>query len=377
MNRYCNYLFGGALAALLAAGPVRAQVGDGLKADYYDGHDFEKLVLSRHDASIDFNWHQRSPAANLPPEDFSVRWTGWLVPPTTGRYVLHISVDDGMRLWLDGRQLLNDWRGQPLSFYQVEVELQAGRPYALRVDYCQWSADSRALLAWERPDQTPPPSWRNLWGRANPEVPTAAVPTRYLFSKKPINQPPAAPPAAPAATPALPIAAKSQPVAIPAGTVRPAPPLARPVRHSALAYVARTPQPSAAPPSAPPPAAAVRTATRLANGQAVTLRALYFEQGKADLPLAVQASLDTLASALVLRPTLRLEVQGHTDTQGDSAINRQLSQHRAEAVCEYLAAHGVAAARLRAVGYGGTRPIADNRYPGLRPRNRRVVLVGL
>lgn len=377
MNWYRGYLLGGLLAGLLTPGPVRAQVGDGLKADYYEGHDFEKLVLTRHDPAIDFSWHQRSPVAGVPAEDFSVRWTGWLLPPTTGRYVLHLSVDDGMRLWLDGRQLLNDWRGQPLSFYQVEVELQAGRPYALRIDYCQYGLDSRALLAWELPSQVPPPSWRNMWGRVNSEALTAPVPTRYLFSKKPASRLPVAPPVAPAVPSALPVVAKPQLVPTPASVLRPATPTARVVRHSAMAYVARLPQPSSAPLPIPPPAAAVRTANRLANGQAVTLRALYFEQGKADLPRAVQASLDTLASALVLQPTLRLEVQGHTDNQGDSAINRQLSQRRAEAVCQYLTAQGVAATRLRAVGYGGTRPIADNRWPGLRPRNRRVVLVGL
>jgi len=113
---------------------------------------------------------------------------------------------------------------------------------------------------------------------------------------------------------------------------------------------------------------------RLAGGQAVVLRALYFEQGRAGLRPAARAALDTLAAALTARPALRLEVQGHTDNQGDSTLNRRLSAARAEAVCRYLAAHGVAAARLRAVGYGGTRPVADNEQPAERPRNRRVVL---
>jgi outer membrane protein OmpA-like peptidoglycan-associated protein len=118
-------------------------------------------------------------------------------------------------------------------------------------------------------------------------------------------------------------------------------------------------------------------ATRLASGQALTLRALYFEQGKAELLPQVQASLDTLARALSRRPKLRLEVQGHTDNQGDPAINQLLSRRRAEAVCQYLAGRGVAASRLRAVGYGGSRPVADNRQPDQRPRNRRVVLLPL
>jgi outer membrane protein OmpA-like peptidoglycan-associated protein len=121
----------------------------------------------------------------------------------------------------------------------------------------------------------------------------------------------------------------------------------------------------------------VALATRLASGQALTLRALYFEQGKADLLPPVQTSLDTLARALHSRPTLRLEVQGHTDNQGDPAVNQLLSRRRAEAVCHYLAGRGVASTRLHAVGYGGSRPVADNHQPDLRPRNRRVVLLPL
>jgi outer membrane protein OmpA-like peptidoglycan-associated protein len=67
-------------------------------------------------------------------------------------------------------------------------------------------------------------------------------------------------------------------------------------------------------------------------------------------------------------------VQGHTDNQGDSSLNRQLSQQRAEVVCHYLVAGGIADSRLQAKGYGGSRPLADNRVPALRARNRRVVL---
>ncbi|WP_254244031.1 OmpA family protein [Hymenobacter sp. BRD128] len=91
----------------------------------------------------------------------------------------------------------------------------------------------------------------------------------------------------------------------------------------------------------------------------------------------MQASLDTLAQALRSHPALRLEVQGHTDNQGDPAINQRLSRRRAEAVCQYLAGHGVASSRLRAVGCGGSQPVADNRQPDQRPRNRRVVFVPL
>ena len=376
MKRLGWHFCGGLLlAGRLAGAQVPALVGDGLKGDYYAGRDFNTFVVSQRDAAIDFDWHHENPVPGLPAEDFSVRWTGWLVPPATGHYVLRITVDDGARLWLDGRQLLNEWRGQSLSYYDIPLDLQAGRAYALRLDYCQYSWSTRALLAWQRPNDVPEASWRNLWGLAGDDKEPEAIATRYLFSRNPIPPAKSAPPRAAATT------SVAKPVATPLS--RPARPVLTPKKKPARLATA-PPQPVAPPapvsprPTAPPDSGrAAAVATRLAAGQAVTLRALYFMQGKADLPLAVRASLDTLAAALATRPTLHLEVQGHTDNQGDSALNRQLSQRRAEAVAQYLAAHGVAAGRLRAVGYGGTQPVADNSQPAQRPRNRRVVLLPL
>ena len=364
----------------------QARAGNGLKADYYDGREFDKLVVSRRDAVIDFDWHGARPVAGLKPEDFSVRWTGWLVPPTTGRYVLHISVEDGIRLWLNDQLLLDDWRGHALSYYQVEVDLKAGEPYALRVDYCQYSLATQARLAWLAPPAPAPASVRRRRRQSPVESKPEpiVIPTRYLFSRFPGAPPP--PPAAPLASqpptqPEMPAAAAPRPV-LPtkAALVPPPSPTSkpRPVSYLRTAPAAplAAPQPLAQI-SAPDSGRVVTLATQLANGQALTLRALYFEQGKAELLPPVQASLDTLAQALRRRPTLRLEVQGHTDNQGDPAVNQLLSRRRAETVCQYLASHGVAPSRLRAVGYGGSRPVADNRQPDLRPRNRRVVLLPL
>ena len=113
---------------------------------------------------------------------------------------------------------------------------------------------------------------------------------------------------------------------------------------------------------------------QLAVGEAVTMPELYFSQGQARLEPPTRAALGQLAAVLSTRPAFRLEVQGHTDNVGSAELNRQLSQQRAEAVCLYLTAHGVATAQLRPVGYGGTQPMADNADPAQRPRNRRVVL---
>jgi OOP family OmpA-OmpF porin len=75
-------------------------------------------------------------------------------------------------------------------------------------------------------------------------------------------------------------------------------------------------------------------------------------------------------------PTLRLEIQGHTDNIGSAEYNRKLSQRRAQAVKNYVVKHfGIASNRLSAVGYGATMPAADNNTEVGRAYNRRVVLI--
>jgi outer membrane protein OmpA-like peptidoglycan-associated protein len=363
----------GWLALALPTG-VAAQVpvGNGLLGAYYAGQNFEQQLLTRRDATLNFDWHGHRPVAGAGTEQFSVRWTGWLVPPITGRYVLHLSVDDGIRLWVNERLLLDDWRDQGLNYYQVAVELHAGQAYPVRLDYCQATAATRVRLAWELP---PAPttlgnghSQRNAAANKGEAV---VIPTRYLFSYSPVLPP-------------VPLQTEAAAINSPP-TVQPAAPtnvlfghpstgaLAKPRPRSYLPLVGRTPL--ASPRPAPSDSArVVEIAARLVGGHKVTLPALYFAQGQADLLPAVQTSLDTLAQVLGSRPALRLEVQGHTDNQGDPAINQRLSRQRATAVCAYLVAHGIAASRLRAVGYGGSRPVADNTQPSQRARNRRVVL---
>jgi outer membrane protein OmpA-like peptidoglycan-associated protein len=383
MNRLTLRFLLGTLAGAVPFITSAQATGDGLRGDYYDGLNFEHRMQTRRDARIDFYWHDEKPITGVPAEQFSVRWTGWLVPPVTGHYVLHLSVDDGVRLWLDGKQLLDEWRGQPLSYFDVPVDLVGGRPYRLRLDYCQYSHEARALLRWERPRQAKTPrasSWRNLWGMTE-KMPTFAsrfpetIPTRYLFSHLPPPPKLAVDVATVAAIarhppmPAVPLPSLSSPPL-------PNKPAGKPKALTKLKLKQRTSRPATTRGQLAKAAThrAPKLATVLLKGQAVTFRALYFEQGQVVLLPAVQASLDTLAQVLGRYPTLRLEVQGHTDNQGNPIINQQLSQRRAEAVCQYLSSRGVEPSRLSPIGCGGSQPVADNNLPTERPRNRRVVL---
>ena len=344
----------------------------GLRGDYYEGLNFEHLVHTQRDAHLDFDWHEHSPVPGMPATSFTVRWTGWLVPPVTGRYILYLTVDDGVRLWLDQRLLLNEWRGQYLSVYQVAIDLQAGHAYPLRLDYCQYSATTRLLLSWERPRQSEAPaSWHTLWGlttellssRYREVVPAGALVTNW----------------SPAPRPLVGSLLGPKPLAKPMGSPRrrrtrltPTLPQSQLHTPSELLLVKRSDVVRLV--SAPRTTARDTLARQLARGMAVTWHALYFPQGQATLLPVVAVSLDTLVGVLRQYHHLRLEVQGHTDNQGDALLNRQLSQQRAVAVCSYLMAHGIAASRLQPLGLGDTQPVADNREPAQRPRNRRVVL---
>jgi outer membrane protein OmpA-like peptidoglycan-associated protein len=385
-----NKRFYGFLSALLGLLPpplaqAQTPAGTGLRGDYYEGTDFEKFVLTRRDATIDFNWGQQPPAPGLPAEQFSVRWTGWLVPPVSGNYVFHVTVDDGIRLWLNDRLVLNEWRGQVQSSYTTTVALRAGEPYRLRVDYCQYSYDTRVFVKWELP---PSPtaaasSWRNLWGVGDEKPAPTPISSAYLFRTNPKPAAQRAVPAPAALTPAA-LAASKPPAPtrsaikkplVAAAAVPPRKPIATtPAAQRPVPAAALPPRPSVAADSGRgTPSPTVRLAT-LAVGETVTLPDLHFDQGQARLLPAVRAALDGLAATLRAQPALRFEVQGHTDNIGNAELNRQLSQQRADAVCLYLTAHGVADGQLRPVGYGGTQPVADNADPAQRPRNRRVVL---
>lgn len=85
-------------------------------------------------------------------------------------------------------------------------------------------------------------------------------------------------------------------------------------------------------------------------------------------------ALDHAVAVMRDNPTIRLEIQGHTDTDGKADLNLELSRHRAEAVRTYMIAAGLEGERLRAIGYGGDRPIADNASDAGKAQNRRIEL---
>jgi len=128
------------------------------------------------------------------------------------------------------------------------------------------------------------------------------------------------------------------------------------------------------PPCKAPEAGQKADLSGCAVGDTVTLHGVNFEFDKANLTLNAKAILDDVASALQAAPEIQFEIGGHTDSKGSDSYNQKLSEQRASSVMDYLGAHGIDAARMSAVGYGETQPVADNDTEEGRELNRRVEL---
>ncbi|RCR70997.1 flagellar motor protein MotB [Larkinella punicea] len=103
-----------------------------------------------------------------------------------------------------------------------------------------------------------------------------------------------------------------------------------------------------------------------------TLNNLFFETGRYDLADKSRTELDRLVKFLEVNPTVNIEVSGHTDNQGGTANNLELSKKRAQSVVSYLAKAGVAPNRIKSAGYGETRPVVPNTTDENRKLNRRI-----
>ncbi|MBC8135563.1 MAG: hypothetical protein H8F28_06735 [Fibrella sp.] len=126
--------------------------GTGLKADYYLGANFEKFLFSRADPKIEFEWGQNAPDARVPAKNaWSVRWTGRVRPRYSDEYTFFTAADDGTRVWVDGKQLINDWTIHGVSEVSGKIRLEGGKLYDIRVEFFEKNGESNCSckVYWE------------------------------------------------------------------------------------------------------------------------------------------------------------------------------------------------------------------------------------
>jgi hypothetical protein len=115
-------------------------------------------VVVRNDPDVNFNWGRNAPAPGMPADNFSVRWTRQLSFPATQPYRLVLRSDDGVRLWIDGALLIDEWHAATPNVYTRDVNLTAGL-HSFRIEYYEGSGDASVQFRVETAPQTFP-NWK-------------------------------------------------------------------------------------------------------------------------------------------------------------------------------------------------------------------------
>jgi hypothetical protein len=140
--------------------------GDGLLGRYYD-LPTGQVVESRIDPVISFDWENEAPFSGIGPDNFGVGWTGEVSAPSSEPYTFHLVCDDGARLWLDNRLLIDAWEDHPTTaFHSQAVQLEAGHKHLLKLQFYEKTGQASIKLAW-----------------SSPSTPVQIVPSSRLYSK--------------------------------------------------------------------------------------------------------------------------------------------------------------------------------------------------
>jgi beta-glucosidase len=122
----------------------------GLTGEYFDNNRLDGPPrLVRTDERMEFRWTLNSPGRGIPFDWFSVRWTGTIQAPPDGVRRLALEGNDGYRLWLDGRLVIDNWRKQSYGTRTAEVSLAPGSAHDIRLEYFESTGNARLKLLWD------------------------------------------------------------------------------------------------------------------------------------------------------------------------------------------------------------------------------------
>ena len=152
---YSNALSDAEVAQLHAQGAGTAGTGTGLAASYFGNTTLSgSPVLSRVEAPW-FDWGNGAPAANVPANNFSVRWSGDVQAIEAGNYQFRTNSDDGVRVWVNGLRVIDNWTVHaPTVDTSPIITLAAGQRVSIVVEYQEFSGGAVLQLGWLRPGGT-------------------------------------------------------------------------------------------------------------------------------------------------------------------------------------------------------------------------------
>jgi hypothetical protein len=127
---------------------------EGLIGEYYERdttNPWQTLLLKRLDPMVNFNWGAESPDPAVPADNFMVRWTGQVEAPTTATYTFYTQTDDGVRLWVNNEQLIDNWTDHSNTQDSGSIRLTAGQRYDIQLEYYENGGDAVCQLLWSTP----------------------------------------------------------------------------------------------------------------------------------------------------------------------------------------------------------------------------------
>lgn len=135
-----------------SAEAVRRGRPDGLSGSYHPAPDFQGTPVVRIDPDVSFRWGHEPPLADFPKDQWSARWTGLVDPEFTDTYTFLVRSDDGARLWVDGREVIDQWQGQAPTYTEsIGVPLTAGRKAEIKLEYFDAIKGAQVELYWDCP----------------------------------------------------------------------------------------------------------------------------------------------------------------------------------------------------------------------------------
>jgi beta-glucosidase len=136
----------------IPAGALRSGGKAGLKGEFFTNENLEGVpAVIRQDSQIGFDFAVAGRPEGIAAEHFSARWTGELVAPHEGEYTLGVRGDDGFRLYVDGKLVIDDWTVQPPTSRFAKVTLKAGQAVPIRLEYFQGAMGAEVTLQWQVP----------------------------------------------------------------------------------------------------------------------------------------------------------------------------------------------------------------------------------
>lgn len=325
----------------------------GLKAEYYDGTNFERLDTVVYVPNIDQEWFDVPPVPGIDPHECSIRWTGDLVTAKSGKYTFSARVDDGIRVWIDDEIIIDQWDLHDVGQFKGTKDLVANKKYDLKVEYFNGLLEGEVRLLWKKHKEDP--TWTE-WAFGD-GIEFAVIPTEnFLSPPKPV------------------IPVKDVVSETPKKETPP-----KPAKKKQVITKIKKQVPVQKPPP-PKPKEVVKQSPPKPKVSAKVIekylpKNVQFKKGKTVILPSSFKELNDFIQFMLRNPELDVMVEGHTDVVGDPEMNLQLSKDRAEVIARYLTEKGIDELRIKHEGFGGNRPLFIPPKGKYHPANRRVVFI--